>query len=85
MVMLDVREVSPRDRFERIMAAYEGLSLEDTLELTVDHDPECMYFTLAGTRGTDSFAFRYLERGPLLWRVEVTKLREVEVRPAVWG
>lgn len=85
MVMLDVRDVSPRLRFERIMGAYEALALGDTLELTVDHDPECMYFTLAGTRERDSFSFEYRERGPLVWRVEVTKLREAEIRPPAWA
>ena len=84
MVFLDVRGVPPKDRFERIMSAYDGLALGDTLELTVDHDPECMYFTLAGTRGRDSFSFEYLERGPLVWRVQVTKLMEVEIRPPAW-
>lgn len=85
MVLLDVRGVPPRGRFERIMGAYEALALGDTLELTVDHDPECMYFTLAGTRGRESFAFEYLDRGPLLWRVQVTKLMEVASRTPAWA
>ncbi len=84
MVQLDVRGVPPRDRFERIMGAYEALALGDTLALTVDHDPECMYFTLAGTRGAKAFSFEYLERGPLRWRVQVTKLEEVASRPPAW-
>ncbi len=84
MMLLDVRGVAPRDRLERIMGAYEALAPGDTLELTVDHDPECMYFTLAGTRGRDAFSFDYLDRGPLVWRVQVTKLMEVESRPPAW-
>ncbi len=85
MVMLDVRSVAPRDRFETIMGAYEALEAGDLLDLTVDHDPECMYYTLAGTRGRDSFAFEYLEQGPSVWRVQVTKLREVESRAPGWA
>ncbi|HEU4763231.1 MAG TPA: DUF2249 domain-containing protein [Gemmatimonadales bacterium] len=70
---LDVRPVAPRDRFERIMGAYEGLAGGEALELTVDHDPKCMYYTLRATRGDDAFTFDYLEDGPETWRVLVRK------------
>ncbi len=74
MVLLDVRPVEPRDRCERIMGAYESLGAGQILELTVDHDPKCMYYTLRATRGDDAFAFEYLEDGPETWRVRVSKL-----------
>ncbi len=51
----------------------------------MDHDPECMYFTLLGTRGPEAFAFAYAERGPVVWRVRVTKLREVGAQVPSWG
>lgn len=70
-VALDVRPVAPKDRFDRIMAAYDGLAATETLELTVDHDPTCMYYTLLATRGEAAFTFDYLERGPETWRVRV--------------
>ncbi|MBK6486807.1 MAG: DUF2249 domain-containing protein [Gemmatimonadetes bacterium] len=70
---LDIRPVEPKDRFERIMGAYDGLATSDVLELTVDHDPKCMYYTLRATRGEASFSFDYLENGPELWRVRVRK------------
>ncbi len=85
MTALDVRGVAPRDRFALIMGAYEALEPGDSLELTVDHDPECMYFTLLGTRGPEAFAFAYAERGPVVWRVRVTKLREVATQVPTWG
>lgn len=72
-VHLDVRCVEPRHRFERIMATYETLKEHETLELTVDHDPKCMYYTLKATRGDDTFDFRYLESGPETWRVAVRR------------
>jgi uncharacterized protein (DUF2249 family) len=77
MTSLDVRPVEPKDRFERIMDHYERLDPHETLELTVDHDPECMYYTLLATRGPDAFTFDYVEGGPETWRVRVTKLRHV--------
>lgn len=72
-VLLDIRPVEPKDRFERIMTAYEGLLDGATLDLTVDHDPKCMYYALKATRGDDAFAFEYLENGPETWRVQVRK------------
>lgn len=72
LVTLDVRPVEPKDRFERIMGEYERLGRDETLELTVDHDPKCMYYTLKATRG-DAFTFAYLENGPETWRVHVRK------------
>ncbi len=85
MTTLDVRPVAPKDRFALIMGAYETLPQGESLELTVDHDPECMYFTLLGTRGPEAFAFAYAERGPVVWRVTVTKLREVETQAPSWS
>ncbi len=71
--VLDVRAVEPEHRFETIMGAYHTLQPGETLELVVDHDPECMYYTLLAEQGADAFAFDYLERGPVTWRVHVTR------------
>jgi uncharacterized protein (DUF2249 family) len=68
---LDVRDTEPRNRFETIMAAYDALAPGAAIELVVDHDPRCMYYTLEATRPQDSFSFDYLESGPEVWRVVV--------------
>jgi uncharacterized protein (DUF2249 family) len=70
---LDIRPVEPRFRFETIMDAYEALPTGGILDLTVDHDPRCMYYTLRATRGEAAFGFDYLESGPDVWRVEVRR------------
>lgn len=70
-VRLDVRPVEPKDRFERIMGEYERLAAGESMELTVDHDPKCMYYTLLATHGAPAFSFEYLEDGPETWRVRV--------------
>lgn len=72
--VLDVRPVAPKHRFEMIMSAYDGLASGASLDLTVDHDPTCMYYTLKSTRGDDTFHFDYLEKGPEVWRVRVEKV-----------
>lgn len=74
LTRLDVREVEPKNRFELIIGTYEALAQGATMELIVDHDPECMYFTLKATRGDEAFDFDYLEKGPIDWRVLVKKL-----------
>ena len=71
--VLDVRAVEPKHRFETIMGAYHALGIGETLDLVVDHDPECMYYTLLAEQGAAAFAFEYLERGPVTWRVHVTR------------
>lgn len=80
MTDLDMRAIAPKDRYDRIMAAYEALATGAAMQLTLDHDPTCMYYSLKATRGDDAFAFDYLERGPERWRVRVRKERDV---PAV--
>ena len=76
-ISLDVRPVEPKYRFDTIMGAYESLAIEGELELTVDHDPQCMYYTLQAERGDDAFTFEYLENGPETWRVRVRKRADV--------
>lgn len=80
MTVLDIRPVAPKDRFETIIGAYEALAPGADLELTVDHDPTCMYYTLKATRGDDAFEFHYHERGPDVWRVRVRKVLDVPSR-----
>jgi uncharacterized protein (DUF2249 family) len=76
---VDVRPVAPKDRFDMIMGAYDSLSAGEALQLTVDHDPECMYYTLLATHGESAFTFDYLERGPEMWCVVCRKLQDATV------
>ena len=73
MTDVDVRPVPPKDRYDMIMGAYEALAVGEAMQLTVDHDPQCMYYTLRATRGDSGFTFDYLEQGPETWRVIVTR------------
>ncbi|HET6567525.1 MAG TPA: DUF2249 domain-containing protein [Rhodothermales bacterium] len=71
--VLDVRPVEPKHRFEAIMGAWGRLGDGEVLDLIVDHDPQCMYYTLKAEYGDESFSFDYIERGPENWRVLVTR------------
>ena len=70
---VDVRTTPPMHRYDQIMAAYQALAPGEAMQLIVDHDPRCMYYTLRATRGEDAFGFEYLEDGPETWRVVVTR------------
>lgn len=70
---LDVRSVAPRNRFDMIMGRYDDLDPGETLLLVVDHDPKCMYYTLKADYSDEAFVFDYLEEGPEVWKVEITK------------
>ena len=70
---LDVRPVPPKHRFDNIMHAYHTLPPDTVLELLVDHDPKCMYYTLLDEYGAEAFSFEYHERGPETWRVHVRR------------
>jgi uncharacterized protein (DUF2249 family) len=70
---IDVRPVEPKDRIGTILGAFDALAAGDTVELVVDHDPRCMYYTLEAMHGGAAFTFAYLEEGPEVWRVAVGK------------
>jgi len=72
-VELDVRDVDPMNRLDTILGAYRALASGATLQLTVDHDPVCMYYTLEATEPEGSFRFEVVEHGPEVWRAEVQK------------
>jgi uncharacterized protein (DUF2249 family) len=70
---LDVRDVAPKDRLEAILGAWDRLAPGDALQLWVDHDPKCMYYTLRAMHGEDAFEFAYLLEGPEDWHVQVSR------------
>lgn len=71
--ILDVVPVEPKYRFDTIMGTWKALASGEAFVLRVDHDPQCMYYTLLDSEGEDAFSFDYLENGPEVWRVRVTK------------
>lgn len=72
-IHLDVRSVEPKHRLEKILGAWNDLGIGDVLFLTVDHDPQCMSYTLMADYGKEAFTFDYLLSGPIDWEVRVTR------------
>jgi uncharacterized protein (DUF2249 family)/hemerythrin-like domain-containing protein len=70
---IDVRTIPGPQRHPFIFRTFEGLAVNEALELVNDHDPFPLHnqFNLM-KRG--QFAWRYLQQGPDLWRVQISRV-----------
>jgi uncharacterized protein (DUF2249 family) len=69
---LDVREIEPGRRHSAIFEAYHSLPADADLVLVNDHDPKSLRYHFAAEYA-GSHAWEYLESGPLVWRIKITK------------
>lgn len=72
MTVLDVREIPPRLKHPTIFQHWLALAAGESLVLINDHDPRPLYYQFAAEY-PDQFQWKYLEQGPDLWRVSITK------------
>jgi uncharacterized protein (DUF2249 family) len=79
--LIDVRTIAPRERHPLIFSTFEDLDVGASLELVNDHDPKPLYYQFEAERA-GTFGWRYLERGPDVWRVRITKRLPGPVRVA---
>ena len=77
---IDVREIAPRERHPLIFSTFHGLGLSETMELVNDHDPKPLYHQLQAQE-PGQFSWDYVESGPALWRVRITKLAKLAKSP----
>jgi uncharacterized protein (DUF2249 family) len=71
---VDVRAVPPRERHPLILSTFASLPAGQTMELVNDHDPRPLYDRFqAEMRG--GFSWDYLQQGPDIWRVAITRLK----------
>jgi uncharacterized protein (DUF2249 family) len=69
---LDVRTIEPRQRHPLIFTTFSDLAPGEAFELVNDHDPKPLYYQFQAEMA-DSFAWDYLEQGPDVWRVRISK------------
>jgi uncharacterized protein (DUF2249 family) len=69
---LDVRPLPPSERHARIFAAFQGLDPGEAMLLVNDHDPRPLYYQFQAEM-PGAFAWEYVERGPEVWRVRITR------------
>ena len=69
---VDVRIYQPVDKHPTIFKTFESLAKSETMELINDHDPRPLHYQFIMER-PDQFEWEYLEQGPTVWRVAITK------------
>jgi uncharacterized protein (DUF2249 family) len=71
-VTLDVRPIPPAQKHARIHATFDALAPGEAMEIVNDHDPKPLYYEFAAER-PGTFEWTYVERGPEVWRVRITR------------
>lgn len=70
--ILDVREIIPRERHPRIFDTFDGLAPGQSFTLVNDHDPKPLFYQFNVER-PGAFDWAYLEEGPEIWRVRISR------------
>jgi uncharacterized protein (DUF2249 family) len=71
--LIDVRDLTPRERHPLVFSTFRSLGPGETLELVNDHDPEPLYYQFQAEL-PGQFSWDYLQSGPEVWRVRIMKL-----------
>jgi uncharacterized protein (DUF2249 family) len=71
-IQLDVRVIPPREKHPTIFQTFDALEPGESFILVNDHDPFPLRFQFEAER-TGTFGWEYLESGPTVWRVEISK------------
>lgn len=69
---VDARMYEPRDKHATIFRTFEGLGSGETMELINDHDPRPLHYQFMAEL-PEKFEWEYLEQGPEVWRVAITR------------
>jgi uncharacterized protein (DUF2249 family)/uncharacterized protein YjiS (DUF1127 family) len=73
--VVDVRSLIPAQRHAKIFELVGALGPGASFILVNDHDPKPLYYQLEA-ECPKQFSWRYLERGPDVWRVQIEKLAQ---------
>lgn len=72
-IQLDVRTEVPARRHALIFETWEALAGGEAFVLINDHDPKPLYYQFEAEH-TGTFTWDYLEQGPEVWRVRISKV-----------
>ncbi len=70
---LDVRTIPPREKHPTIFQTFDALGIGESFVLLNDHDPRPLRYQFEAEHA-GSFGWEYLEQGPEVWRVEISKV-----------
>lgn len=69
---VDARLYEPKDKHPVILNTFHSLKAGEKMELINDHDPRPLHYQFI-IELPDTFEWEYLEEGPEVWRVTITK------------
>ncbi len=72
MKELNVIDIIPKERHPLIFSTFDGLEKDEAFILTNDHDPKPLYYQFLHER-EGQFSWEYLEEGPEIWKVKISK------------
>ena len=81
--VLDVRTLRKPDKHPAIFAAYRSLNLGESFVLLNSHDPVHLHDEF-DEEYPGGFGWDYLEIGPEVWRVEISKLTTAALPRLLW-
>ncbi len=70
---VDVRTIPPRERHPLIFATFRALQAGQAMQLVNDHDPRPLRHQFQAEMPGE-FDWTYLDEGPELWRVRISRL-----------
>lgn len=71
--IINAPDYPPRIRHQAIFEAFDGLSAGEVMLLVNDHEPRPLYYQFQAER-PGNFGWEYIEEGPEIYRVAITKL-----------
>lgn len=69
-VVVDVRNIAPKERHPLIFDTFDGLTAGQSMILVNDHEPRPLYYQFLHERA-GLFDWTYLQEGPDEWRVRI--------------
>jgi len=76
-VELDVRPIKPKEKHPTIHTTFDELNPGQSMTLVNDHDPKPLYYEFSAEK-PGQFSWDYLEQGPEVWKVLITKEKQKE-------
>lgn len=73
-IQVDTRPMELGNRRKLVFSTFDELGVDMTMELVYDHDPLSLRSQFKIEK-PNLFAWTYLESGPNVWRVALTKLK----------
>lgn len=72
MISLDVRPIIPKEKHPLIISTFDSLTIGESFELINDHNPIPLYHYFNAEK-PKQFNWEYLEEGPEIWRVKISR------------